>query len=72
METENEKIASALEELAAQFVSVNELNRDFQAANVVDGLFAIAVAAQHIAKSLEDIKDEMKTNRVYTTLSGSA
>ena len=74
METENEKIASALRLLAEQFVSSNELDRNalpdyvpvsaqLNDRNVVDGLFAIATAGHHIADSLEAIVNEMELKR---------
>ena len=50
METEKEKIANALR---AVLISPNELDSNWENANVVDGLFAIARALRRIAQSLE-------------------
>ena len=50
MKTEKELIARALEYV---FVSPNELDRNWEPANVVDGLFAIAGALDRIGKRLE-------------------
>jgi hypothetical protein len=35
-------------------ISPNECDTNFEAANVVDGLFAVARALHHIAKNLRD------------------
>ena len=50
METEKEKIANALR---AVLISPNELDSNWENANVVDGLFAIAGALDRIGKRLE-------------------
>jgi hypothetical protein len=48
--TNNNKIASALHET---LISPNELDSNLEAANVVDGLFAIARAIHHLAEAVE-------------------
>jgi hypothetical protein len=54
METEKGKIADAL---LSVLISPNEEDRNWEPANVVDGLFAIARALDRIGKRLEgDVK----------------
>lgn len=44
------RLASAL---GATFISPNELDRNLEPANVVDGLFAIAQGLHHVARAIE-------------------
>ena len=54
MQTEKEKIAQALMD---GLISANEMDSNWEPANVVDGLFAIARALDRIGKRLEgDVK----------------
>lgn len=51
----NDEVASALECLAQGLWSANELDRNAEHANVVDGLFAIARALDGVASAVRDI-----------------
>lgn len=46
----DDPIANAIYET---LISPNEIDRNLEAANVVDGLFAIARALHHVARALE-------------------
>jgi hypothetical protein len=47
----SKEIAAALREV---LVSPNESDRNLEAANIVDGLFAIARALERVAQSIDD------------------
>ena len=48
-------VANALAGIAKNLVSPNEMDRNMEAANVVDGLFAIARAIHHLAKAVDEL-----------------
>jgi len=50
MQPEPDAVAKAIRET---LISPNESDRNFEAANVVDGLFAIARALMAVAKAIE-------------------
>jgi hypothetical protein len=52
-----EKIAEAIK---ATLISPNEADRNLEAANVVDGLFAIARGLHHVADALERFNPKEK------------
>lgn len=46
------------DKLVRVFESPNELDRNLEPANVVDGLFAIARSIHHVARAIEGVKTE--------------
>jgi hypothetical protein len=55
------KIDPVADALRKTLISPNEYDSKGEAANVVDGLFAIARALNHVAKALDGIKAAMPT-----------
>jgi hypothetical protein len=53
-------IAQALQ---AVLVSPNEMDNNMEQANVVDGLFAIARAIDHVARALIALREDRETTR---------
>ena len=49
-------VVKVLRWLASTFESINELDEQGEPTNVVDGLFAIARAIEHLASATEDVR----------------
>lgn len=62
--TENDPSASIAQVLLQTLISPNESDSNLEAANVVDGLFAIARSLGRVAKAIEETKtkEENKIN----------
>jgi hypothetical protein len=58
MRSGTDRIADALERIAQHTYSPNELDSNMEAANVVDGLFAIARAIRLLAKAIETKRED--------------
>lgn len=48
--------------LGSVFISPNELDRNWESANMVDGLFAIARALEHVAAAIEKHGEREETS----------
>ena len=57
-----DQIASALHDT---LISPNEADQNSEAANVVDGLFAIARALHCVAAAIEDVKSDLQDERKH-------